>query len=100
MFRQLESRRQRLPEEWYSLMLESTEGGVEVVNHERLLLTVEEAGDLLGCGRTLVYGLMRTGEIPSVLVGRLRRIRRGDLERFAARLPSVPVQRSSGNSAA
>jgi len=39
-------------------------------NQRRLTLTVEEAGDLLGVGRSTAYELVRSGEIPSI---RLRR---------------------------
>ena len=40
----------------------------------RLLLTVEEAADRLGIGRTLMYALVKDGDIESVRIGRLRRI--------------------------
>ncbi|MFC7243679.1 helix-turn-helix domain-containing protein [Catellatospora aurea] len=52
----------------------------------KLLLKVEEAAALLGIGRTLLYELMREGQIRSVQVGRLRRLRRADLETYAAQL--------------
>ncbi len=52
----------------------------------KLLLTVEEAAEQLGIGRTLLYSLIRTGQITSVRVGRLRRLRPADLEAYAARL--------------
>jgi len=39
----------------------------------KLLLTVEEAADRLGVGRTLMYALIRSGDVPSVQIGRLRR---------------------------
>ena len=37
-------------------------------------LTVEEAARRLGVGRTTMYALLASGEIPSVTIGRLRRI--------------------------
>ncbi len=40
----------------------------------RLLLTVEEAADRLGIGRTLMYALVKDGDVESVHIGRLRRI--------------------------
>ena len=40
----------------------------------RLLLTVEEAADRLGIGRTLMYELIGCGQIASIRVGRLRRV--------------------------
>ncbi|WP_232828842.1 helix-turn-helix domain-containing protein [Kribbella monticola] len=39
-----------------------------------LLLTVEEAAQRLGIGRTTVFGLIKSGELESVPLGRLRRI--------------------------
>lgn len=40
----------------------------------RVLLTVEEAAQLLHIGKTKTYALVKTGELESVLIGRLRRI--------------------------
>jgi excisionase family DNA binding protein len=40
----------------------------------RLLLTVEEAADLLGIGRTMAFGLIRDGDLETVQIGRLRRV--------------------------
>lgn len=37
-------------------------------------LTVEEAARRLSVGRTTMYALIASGEIPSVAVGRLRRV--------------------------
>jgi excisionase family DNA binding protein len=37
---------------------------------ERLTLSVEEAGRLLGISRGLAYALVRQGEIPSLRLGR------------------------------
>lgn len=37
-------------------------------------LTVEEAARRLGIGRTTMYALLASGEIPSVTIGRLRRV--------------------------
>jgi excisionase family DNA binding protein len=45
----------------------------ETVN-ERLLLTVEEAARRLGIGRSLAWRLVRSGELPSVRLGRLVRV--------------------------
>jgi excisionase family DNA binding protein len=39
-----------------------------------LVLTVEEAADRLGVGRTVMYALVRSGAVESVRIGRLRRI--------------------------
>lgn len=53
---------------------------------DKLLLTVEEAADRLGIGRTLTYALVKSGEIESVQIGRLRRIPLAALDRFLDRL--------------
>ena len=41
---------------------------------EKLLLTAEEAGEVLSLSRTTVYDLMARGLLESVVVGRSRRI--------------------------
>lgn len=43
-------------------------------NQPRLLLTVEEAAQSLGIGRTTMYGLIKAGQISSVRIGQLRRV--------------------------
>lgn len=57
----------------------------------RLLLTVDEAAKRLGIGRTLMYALVKDGEVESVHIGRLRRIPADALplylERLRAALP-------------
>jgi excisionase family DNA binding protein len=58
----------------------------------KLLLTVPEAADLLGIGRTLMYELISSGQVVSVLVGRLRRIRPADLETYAAGLVAADAE--------
>jgi excisionase family DNA binding protein len=39
-----------------------------------LLLTVTEVAHRLGCGRTLVYDLIASGQLETVKLGRLRRV--------------------------
>jgi excisionase family DNA binding protein len=53
---------------------------------DRLLLTVEEAGAALGVGRSLMYEFIARGEIRTVRVGRLRRVRPEDLRAFVSSL--------------
>jgi excisionase family DNA binding protein len=49
--------------------------------------TVDELRGWLGLGRTKAHELVASGEIPSYRIGRLRRIRKVDVERYlAARL--------------
>ena len=51
-----------------------------------LLVTIDEAADLLGVGRTIVYELLAEGEFVSVRIHRCRRIAVADLEAYIARL--------------
>jgi excisionase family DNA binding protein len=60
---------------------------------ERVLLTVEEAAERLGIGRSLAFRLIRDGELESVQIGRLRRVPASAITDFAARL----VARQSPN---
>lgn len=52
---------------------------------EKKLLTIREAGALLGLGRSLIYDLIATGEINSLKIGRARRIPTAALDEFIAR---------------
>ncbi len=53
---------------------------------EKLLLTAEESAELLGIGRSKVYELMAGGVLPSVKVGRCRRIPRKTIDDFVEAL--------------
>jgi excisionase family DNA binding protein len=55
----------------------------------RLLVTVDEAADALCVSRATIYKMLDDGRLPSLRLGRSRRIRRGDLEDFVARLDPV-----------
>lgn len=46
------------------------------------LLTPHELSRLLAVGRTSAYNLLQSGEIPSLKIGRLRRVRLADVEEF------------------
>lgn len=59
---------------------------VTVRADNRLLLTVDEAAERLGVGRSLMYELISSGEVASVRVGRLRRITPDALATFVATL--------------
>jgi len=58
----------------------------------RLLLTVEEAAKRLGVGRTLMYTLVKDGEVESVQIGRLRRIPADALFRYLEQLRAALPQ--------
>ncbi len=46
------------------------------------LLTVADLARLLGCGRTMAWALVNSGQIPTIRVGRLVRIARTDVTEF------------------
>lgn len=51
------------------------------------LLTISEASQFLGIGRSFMYSkLLATGEIPTVRLGRAVRVPRSSLEDYIARL--------------
>ncbi len=52
----------------------------------QLLLTVEQAAERLGIGRTMMYARIREGAVESVPVGRLRRVPPDALKSYVARL--------------
>lgn len=56
-----------------------------------ILLTVEEAARRLSIGRTKMFALIRTGEVETVPVGRLRRVPVTALHDYAARLLQHPT---------
>ena len=49
---------------------------------ERLTYTVEEAGRLLGLSRNSTYEAARTGELPTIRLGRRLLVPRAALERL------------------
>lgn len=55
----------------------------------RLLLRVEEAAEVLGIGRSLMFHLVVSKEVESVTVGRLRRIPSECLAEYVARRRGV-----------
>lgn len=56
------------------------------VDQAKLLLTPEEAAELLGVGRSRVYDLMRARLLRSVKIGRSRRVPAASLRDFVASL--------------
>lgn len=53
---------------------------------ERVLLTAEEVADALRIGRCTVYDLLRTGQIQSFKIGKLRRIPVDAIHEYARRM--------------
>jgi excisionase family DNA binding protein len=56
------------------------------IPRQRVVLTVEQAAQALGIGRTFMYELVGSGEVESVLIGRLRRVPADALADYVARL--------------
>jgi excisionase family DNA binding protein len=56
----------------------------EAPSSVKLLLTMEEAAQALGVGRTFLYTLVMKKEIASIKIGRARRIPVSALEQFIA----------------
>lgn len=52
------------------------------VADEQLLYTPVQVADALGLSRAKTYGLLRDGELPSIKIGRSRRVTRDDLQAF------------------
>ena len=53
---------------------------------ERLLLSPEEAAQVLGVGRSRIYDLMRKRELVSVRIGKCRRVPVAALKEYVERL--------------
>ena len=53
-----------------------------MTSDERLVYTVEEAGKLLGIGRSAAYEAARTGELPVIRIGRRWLVSKQALDRM------------------
>jgi excisionase family DNA binding protein len=62
----------------------------DILAAQPLLLTSEEAADVLRVGRTTVYALMKSGDLHAVHIGRSCRLPRAELERYVDRLATPP----------
>ena len=58
----------------------------------RIVLTVEQAAESLGIGRTLMYELISSGAVESVLIGRLRRVPANAVADYVERLRTAQRQ--------
>lgn len=52
----------------------------------REVFSPSEAADYLGIGRTTLYSLIADGQIRSLKIGRLRKVRRADLDSYVNEL--------------
>lgn len=55
-----------------------------IVESERLLFKPSEVAGMLGIGRSKVYEMLQTGEIPSLRIGKAIRVSRKALEKWVA----------------
>jgi excisionase family DNA binding protein len=53
---------------------------------DSLLLSVEQAAERINLGRTKTFELIKSGDIESVTIGRLRRVPADAVEAYVARL--------------
>ena len=53
---------------------------------DKLIYTIEEAADLLSISRSQLYRLVESEELPTVRIGRSRRITYAQLDDFVRRL--------------
>jgi excisionase family DNA binding protein len=60
-----------------------------VAPHEQLLLTIPDVMAQLQLGRSTVYDLIRTRRLPSVTIGRSRRVPAAAVRTFVAELAEV-----------
>ncbi len=60
-----------------------TDAGVQI---QKLLVTVEDASEILGIGRTGTYELVMRGEIASVKIGRRRLVVKSALAEYVEQL--------------
>jgi len=64
------------------------------MKQERLTLTVEQAGELLGISRALAYEMARTGRLPVLRFGKRIVVPRKAIETMLESAASAPVQQS------
>jgi excisionase family DNA binding protein len=60
-----------------------------------LVLTIDQAAERLAIGRSLMCALVKSGDVESVRIGRLRRIPADALETFVASLRSANRERAA-----
>lgn len=64
-------------------------GDPPVTTADQLLYRPEDAGSVLGIGRSKIFELMATGQLASVQIGRARRIPRTALEAYVEHLQTA-----------
>jgi excisionase family DNA binding protein len=72
-------RRTRTPTTDSANLAPSSAAARSRLGSEKILFTVAETAGALSLARTTVYGLMETGKLPYVKIGRARRVRLDDI---------------------
>ena len=67
------------------------------LSNGQLLLTTEEAAEILRIGRTTVYALISDGALHPVHIGRACRISRAELERYVQHLEAAQRPKPSAS---
>ncbi len=70
------------------VMPASMEKAVEKMADRKVLVSVEEAAEMLSLGRSVVYRLIMRNDVRSVKIGRCRRIVVSSLHEYVATLAS------------
>lgn len=60
----------------------TTRGSDPGANGEDAILNPEQLATYLGIGRTMAYQILAQKRIPSFTIGKLRRVRRSDVDRY------------------
>ncbi len=63
---------------------------------QQLLMRAEEVARSLGLGRSKVYEMMQTGELPVVRIGRAVRVARAALEEWVRERTTAQSERAGG----
>lgn len=61
---------------------DETKADKDLARPSKLLLTISETSQVLAISRSKLYELLNSGHLPSVHIGRSRRIRLRDIEEF------------------
>lgn len=64
---------------------------------DRVLVTIEEAATALGIGRTMIYQLMKEGELVSAKIGRRSLVTVESVRDYAAKVSGAGSALSRGN---
>jgi excisionase family DNA binding protein len=67
-------------------MEKRTVGAAKVAPELKVLVSVDEAAEMLSIGRTFAYALVRANELRSIKVGRTRRVLVSSLHDYVGRL--------------